>query len=232
MLVIRVYKRSFIRKEMIYMSFDAPNIRQQKIRNPYITPVNITLVAINIGIFFIGEFITKASGNVLFLNLGAMHPALVLYGQWYRLITATFLHSDISHLINNMLLLICLGSCLEKAIGKVKYLIFYFASGIVSSLVSMGWMLYSENIAWSIGASGVVFAVMGAVLFIVIRNRGRFNGYSIKRYMVMLVLSLYFGFTTAGVDNAAHVGGAIVGFILGSILYRKRKNDTVYYSEE
>ena len=214
------------------MSYNEYNRGQRKIANPYITPVNITLVAINVVIFFIGEMIAKLSGDALFLNLGAMHPILVLYGQWYRLITATFLHSDISHLVNNMLLLICLGSCLEKAIGKVKYIIFYFAAGIISSLVSMGWMLYSEDIAWSIGASGVVFAIMGAVLYIVIRNKGRFAGYSIKRYLIMLVLSLYFGFTTAGVDNAAHVGGAVVGFVLGVLLYRKKKTDTIYHNEE
>lgn len=196
--------------------------------NPYITPVNITFVVINVVIFFVGEIITKATGNAMFLNAGAMHPILVLYGQWYRLITATFLHSDISHLINNMLLLVCLGSWLERAMGKVKYIIFYFVAGISSSLTSMGWMLYSDDIAWSIGASGVVFAIMGAILYIIIRHKGKVAGHTLKRYLIMLALSLYFGFTTAGVDNAAHVGGAIAGFLLGIILYRKRKSKTVY----
>ena len=208
---------------MSYNDYTNDQRKPGRISNPYITPVNITFVVINVAIFFLGDGIRMATGNELFLNAGAMHPMLVLLGQWWRLITCTFLHADISHLINNMILLVCLGSCLEKAIGKIKYIIFYFVVGIGSSLASMVWSIYTNDMAWSIGASGVVFAVMGAVLFIIIRNKGRFAGYTTQRYLIMVALSLYFGFTTAGVDNAAHVGGAIVGFVLGILLYRKRK---------
>ena len=100
------------------MSNQEYNAQHRQDSNPYITPVNITFVVINVVIFFAGEILTKATGETALLNLGAMHPILVLYGQWYRLITCTFLHSGISHLINNMLLLVCLGSWLERAIGK------------------------------------------------------------------------------------------------------------------
>lgn len=191
--------------------------------NPYITPVNITLVIINVMIFFISDITARFSGTELIASAGAMFPPAVLYGQWYRLITCTFLHADLSHLINNMLLLVCLGSYLERAFGKIKYLVFYFATGIASSLISMGWMIAKADIAWSLGASGVVFAVIGALLWMVIRNKGRFQDLTLTRFVIMIALSLYYGFTSVGIDNAAHVGGLFVGFILGIFMYRKRR---------
>lgn len=192
-------------------------------RNPYITPVNITLVIVNVIVFFVSDIVAKFAGNDYVFVAGAMFPPAVLYGQWYRLITCTFLHSGIGHLVNNMLLLVCLGSYLERSIGKVKYLVFYFVTGLIGSMASMGWMIFSGDIAWSVGASGVVFAVIGALLWMIIRNRGRFQDLSISRFVIMIVLSLYYGFSSAGVDNAAHVGGLIAGFLLGILLYRKRR---------
>ncbi len=191
-------------------------------RNPYITPVNITLVIINVVMFFVSDIMARFGGTDYIVIAGALFPPAVLTGQWYRLITCTFLHSDIHHLFNNMLLLVCLGSYLERSLGKVKYLIFYFLSGLVSSMISAGWMIAAGDIAWSLGASGVVFGIIGALLWMLIRNRGRFEGLSITRFVVMIVLSLYFGFTSVGVDNAAHVGGLLAGFVLGIILYRKK----------
>lgn len=190
--------------------------------NPYITPVNIVLIVLNVIIFFVSDVVARFSGIDVLVAAGAMFPPAVLYGQWYRLITCTFLHSDLSHLINNMILLICLGSYLERSLGKVKYIIFYFASGLVSSLISMGWMIATDDLSWSIGASGVVFAVIGALLWMILRNKGRFQDLSISRFVIMIALSLYYGFTSVGIDNAAHVGGLIVGFILGILFYRRR----------
>ena len=69
------------------------------------------------------------------------------------------------------------------------------------------------------GASGAVFAVMGAMLYVVIRNHGRIQDISVRQMMIMAGFSLYFGFTSTGVDNAAHVGGMVCGFILAAVLY-------------
>lgn len=190
-------------------------------RNPYITPVNITFVVINVIAFFVSDVVAKFSGADTVTAAGAMFPPAVLYGQWYRLITCTFLHSDIGHLFNNMIVLVCLGSYLERSFGRIKYIIFYLATGFASSLISMAWMLRSADLAWSIGASGIVFGVIGALLWIIIRNKGRFRDLSITRFVIMIILSLCFGFTSVGVDNAAHVGGLLVGFVLGALLYRK-----------
>lgn len=198
-------------------------MRDDRLAYHYITPVNIGLVLVNIVVFLILDF-TGDSGDALFmLEHGAMYPyAVIVDGQWYRLVTSAFLHFGIYHLVNNMIMLVCLGSYLERALGMVKYAVFYFTSAVGSSLTSMAVMLHTGDIAVSGGASGVVFGVIGALLFLVIRNRGRFEDLTMARFLIMLALSLYYGFSTAGVDNAAHVGGLLTGFVTGAVLYRKR----------
>ena len=169
------------------------------------------------------SILERAFGNQYLYQYGAMFPPAVLGGQWYRLITSSFIHFDIAHLFNNMLLFITLGSYLERAFGKIRYIIFFFSAAVLSSLASMFHMIYSKDLAFSAGASGIVFGMIGALLYMVIRNKGRFQNLTIRRFMIMILLSLYFGFVTAGVDNAAHVGGLCAGFLLGILLYRKEK---------
>lgn len=189
----------------------------------YITPVNITFAVINVAVFFVMNITERVSGISYLYQYGAMFPPAVLAGQWYRLITSAFIHFDITHLFNNMLLFICLGSYLERALGKIRYIIFFFASAVLSSLASMYHMIYTGELAFSAGASGIVFGMIGALLYMVLRNRGRFQNLTLRRFVIMIVLSLYFGFASAGVDNAAHVGGLCAGFLLGILLYRKEK---------
>lgn len=188
----------------------------------YITPVNIIMVIVNVIVFFALDFLGDTSDGLFMFEHGAMYPdAVLLDGEWYRLLTSAFLHFDISHLVNNMIMLICLGSYLERALGSVKYVVFYAATAVGSSLISMKYMLYSGDIAVSGGASGVIFAVIGALLYLVIRNKGHFEDLTMMRFLIMIALSLYYGFTTTGVDNAAHVGGLCIGFVLGILLYRR-----------
>ncbi|MEI3340163.1 MAG: rhomboid family intramembrane serine protease [Eubacterium sp.] len=197
----------------------------KEIRNQYITPVNITLVVINIIVFFVLDVCGDTTDGIYMFEHGAMYPYAVWpEHEWYRLLTSAFLHFGISHLVNNMIMLVCLGSYLERALGSVKYAIFYVISAVGSSLVSMMHMLKTDDIAVSGGASGVIFAVIGALLYLVIRNKGHFEDLTMLRFLIMMGLSLYYGFTTTGVDNAAHLGGLCIGFVLGIIFYRKEKH--------
>ncbi|MCD8364572.1 MAG: rhomboid family intramembrane serine protease [Clostridiales bacterium] len=193
---------------------------QRQEEHRYITPVNIALALINVVVFVVLEILGDTSSAAFMLEHGAMYPPAVLYGgEWYRLLTSAFIHFGISHLVNNLILLVCLGSYLERAYGKVRFLILYLVCAVGSSLVSMGHMIYTGDNAVSGGASGVVFGMIGALLFLVLKNRGRFEDLSLRRFLLMMALSLYYGFSTTGVDNAAHVGGLIVGFLMGVIYW-------------
>ena len=158
------------------------------------------------------------------LEHGAMYGPFVLKGhEYYRLLTSIFMHFGIDHIVNNMLVLFVLGDNLERALGKVKYLIFYLSCGVLANVVSL---LFEMPVGdWSVGAgaSGAIFGVVGGLIYVVAVNKGRLEDLSTRQLVVMAVFSLYLGFTSTGVDNTAHVAGLVIGMILAAILYRKPK---------
>ena len=113
---------------------------------------------------------------------------------------------------------------LELEIGKIKFLIVYFVSGLAGNILSAWWDILTGSMAVSAGASGAIFGIIGALLYVAIRNRGRIGEISGKGLVFMVVLTLYYGFTSGGVDNMAHIGGLASGFLIGVLLYRKRKD--------
>ncbi|MBE5960245.1 MAG: rhomboid family intramembrane serine protease [Lachnospiraceae bacterium] len=156
------------------------------------------------------------------LDQGALYWPMIIYEhQYYRLITCMFLHGGIDHLLNNMLVLFFIGDKVEKIIGKTKYLILYFGAGIIAGVCSMRYNMDRMLITRSIGASGAIFGVVGAIAYIVIINRGRLKDISSRQILLFVMLSLYGGFTSQGVDNIAHVGGLLAGGILTAILYKR-----------
>lgn len=188
--------------------------------NRYVTPVNMTFVIINVVVYLILEILGDTTDGAFMYAHGAMYPWAVLEeGEWYRMLTAAFIHFGLPHLVNNMVLMICLGSYLERAYGRVKYAILFLICGIGGNLISMFAMIIKQNMAIAGGASGVVFGLIGALLFLVLKNKGRFEDLTLKRFLLMMALALYYGFSTAGVDNAAHVGGLMVGFVMGCIYF-------------
>lgn len=189
-------------------------------------PVTAALILINILVFVAVEFTGTSQDAWHVLNYGAAYtPYIVERGEVYRLFTSMFLHFGIEHLLNNMLVLFVLGSRLEQVIGKVRFLLIYLLGGIAGNVISLLLELKSQEFAVSAGASGAVFAVMGAMIYVVIRNKGWLGDLSMRQILVMAAFSLYFGFTSSGVDNAAHVGGLLAGFALAVLLWHpSRKN--------
>ena len=189
----------------------------------------VTLIVINIAVFFILTLFGDTEDAVFMLQHGAMYAPYVTEGhEYYRMFTCLFLHFGITHLLNNMVMLGALGWNLELEIGKVRFVIIYFAGGMIGNIVSLFYDLTLEQPAVSAGASGAIFGLMGALLYVVIANRGRLGRLSGRGMLVMVVLSLYFGLTSTGVDNFAHIGGLVSGFLLAVLLYRRKHNNRQY----
>ena len=187
--------------------------------------VNGLLIALNV-LFFLYLEITGSSENVYFMYIkGAMSaPAVLEDGEYYRLLTAMFMHFGIRHIMNNMLVLFVLGDNLERALGHVKYLIFYLLCGIGSNWVSM--MAHStDTMTVSAGASGAIFGVVGGLLYVVTANKGRLEDLSTRQLVIMIFFSLYLGYTSTGVDNTAHLSGLVIGIVLAIILYHRPTGD-------
>lgn len=188
---------------------------------PFVTGV---IALVNILVYIILSF-GGATENALYMaSHGAMYPEFITVNhQWWRLLTAMFLHFGAAHLMNNMVIFCCVGSRLEKYIGHWKLAVVYFVSGIGGGLLSYAMMLMSGDYAVSGGASGAIFGVIGGLLWVVIYHRGRLEGMTTKGILLMIALSLYFGFTSTGVDNWCHVGGMLCGFFTALILYHGKR---------
>lgn len=191
--------------------------------------VSILLVGINVVVFFItlrSEYMLSGNGF-----LGVFE--VLEKGEYRRLVTSMFLHADLEHLFNNMLILLFLGAMLEKEIGHLALLVVYMFSGFAGSMFSMGRQIATNDFYYSLGASGAVFGLDGLLLAIVVFAGKRFPDITPQRVLGILLLSLYTGIRSGGIDNAAHAGGLIGGFLSGMIvcfiLYRKDRRTTGEY---
>ena len=180
--------------------------------------VNISLVAINVIVFLICTF----TGEMLY-NKGAIGVKDIMEGNsYYRVITSMFLHWDIQHLFGNMIVLYYIGEIVEKKVGHISYAVIYFLSGIAGNIFSMGYELLIGEFYSSVGASGAVFGVEGALFFLVILNHGKLEYMTVGRLAFAIMFSLYSGFTSTNVNNAAHIGGVLIGFAATVIIMMMR----------
>lgn len=173
--------------------------------------VSATLVIINVVVFIICTF----TGDWLY-NMGGLNLWGILVEHEYgRILWALFLHADEGHIFNNMIILFFLGAMIEKEIGHISYALFYFLSGIAGNILSLISKYMAHDISMSIGASGAVFGLDGVLLALVLFSGRKMENVTWSRVVIMIVYSLYSGFTGQNIDNAAHVGGLAMGFLLG-----------------
>lgn len=185
-----------------------------KKKKPMIT---YTLIILNILIYLIPFMI----GNYLEIldNFCLYGPYIREYQEYYRLFSCGFLHADIFHLLFNCYALYIIGSQLESFMGKGKYLVIYFFSMLLASLMSI---TFGDHA--SIGASGAIFGLMGSLLYFGYHYRV-YLGNTLKGQIIPLILvNLIYGSVVSGIDNFAHIGGLIGGFLITMALGLKYKS--------
>ena len=128
--------------------------------------------------------------------------------EYYRLITGIFLHANLLHLVFNMYALYVIGMQLESFLGKWKYLLVYLLSGLGGSMLSI---FFSNN--FSVGASGAIFGLMGALLYFGYHYRVYLDSVVKSQIIPLIILNLLIGFTSSGIDNWAHIGGLVGGIL-------------------
>lgn len=193
----------------------------KSIRTEYVT---IALIAVNIITYLVLEWLGDTTNGFFMAEHGAMYPDFIrINHEWWRIVTAGFLHFGAVHLVNNMVILYCMGSRLERVTGHLKYFLIYLVSLIGAGMLSYGMMLRTGDYAVSAGASGAIFGVIGGFLWIVILHRGRFEQITTRGIVMMIVLTIYYGFSSAGIDNWGHIGGLLAGFAATVILYHRNR---------
>ena len=185
-----------------------------KIKYPIVTYI---LIVLNILIYLIP---TLTGTYTKLLNDFCIYPMAIRMGQYYRLLTGTFLHANIFHLLFNCYALYVIGTQLESFVGKVKYSIIYLFSALTGSLLSM---IFLKDTA-SVGASGAIFGLMGSLVYFGYYYR-IYLGTALKSQIIpLIIINLLIGFSLSNVDMASHIGGLIGGYLITMGLGLKYKS--------
>lgn len=184
----------------------------------------LSLVKILIGINITLYAVTVLLGGPTLENLillGAKFNLRIADGEYYRLLTSMFLHANIYHLLFNNLALYVLGQDIERIYGKVRFMIIYVTAGLFGSL---GSYLFNPSIA--IGASGAIFGLLGANLYLYHLNKDAYRRIYGNQMIVLLGINVAFGFMMPQIDNYAHLAGLFGGYACAwatGIQFERRK---------
>jgi len=187
-------------------------------------PVTTVLIWLNILVFLVEIVLGIASENSTVLSLlgrgfaatdlarwGGLWPALVKYDQsWWRLVSSMFLHGGLLHVASNLFVLHLLGRPLEDTIGWWRHLFIYMLSGLGGGLAVV--FLGAQN-SVTIGASGAIYGIIGALLYITFQEPHWFPPASVRSIRTLMVLNLMFTFLIPGVSIAGHLGGLAIGVL-------------------
>ena len=200
------------------------NLRENKIVNKN-NIVTMSIIAINIILYIITAIMSKNIFDInayVLLYMGGNYGALVSHGQVWRLLTCAFLHGSLIHILCNMYALYALGPQVEILFGRVKYIIIYLLSAIGGSLLSYK---FSPS-SLSIGASGAIFGLFGAMVVFVLKYKDRIPKRVLNNLFGVIILNLLIGFNLQGIDNFAHIGGLLVGALVAFLFLMQKTRNT------
>ena len=189
-------------------------------RDKYMMLTNI-LIAINLLVFLISAWISKNIFNIdiyTLIIMGAKVNSLIDKGQVWRLITCAFLHGGLIHIFFNMYALKILGPEIEYVYGKIKYLVIYLLSAIAASIFS--YIFGPQSV--SVGASGAIFGLFGAMLIFGIKHRKQMGKAYMMNILQVIFVNVIIGISSSNIDNEAHFGGLIVGALIALLLGERR----------
>lgn len=179
----------------------------------------MVLLAINVIMYVATQILAGSSSETQALYfLGAKENGAIDQGEWWRLLTPIVLHGGVIHLLFNSWALYALGPSVESGYGTPRFLAIYLLSGLAGNMASY---LFNAD-ALSVGASGAIFGLLGALAARIFVARKVLGPEATKMQFgqigSMIVINLIFGFTAPNIDNAAHIGGLIVGGLIGFVL--------------
>ncbi len=191
-----------------------PVVQAQRRMSTTFAPVTRVLIAINVAIYLItvvqGAGLNSPGGSLFFKWV--LDGPDVKAGGWWRLLTAAFLHENIIHIGLNMLSLWFIGPAVEHYLGRARFISLYLVGGLAGSA---GALLQAPFI-YTVGASGAIFGILGALLILEWQATGRFAGQA----MTWIVINLVFSFTVPGISWGGHIGG-LIGGILATLSFAR-----------
>lgn len=174
------------------------------IRDAYVTKVLIGIC----GLVFVAEYLIGL--DVVVREWGMSPGAVSLHGEWWRLMTAAFLHGGLLHILFNMYVLWVIGAALESLFGHVRYAILYLVSALGGSVASYAFGPFG---LLSVGASGAIFGLMAALIV-----AGHHLRRDVTQVVFLLAINVVIGFLAPGIDWRAHLGGAVTGAVVAAVM--------------
>lgn len=186
-------------------------------------PVTSLILAANVIMFLVLTF-NGGSGDALTqLKYGALTNVEPFASEWWRLFSSMFLHHDLTHLISNCFAILVFAPPLERLLGHWRYALLYLASGLVGNLISLEIYRQSMENHLSVGASGAIYGVYGAFLYIALLQRHLMDTSSRQTLYSLLIIGVVFSLMVPQVNWMAHFGGLIGGFFLYGLIIRVLK---------
>lgn len=178
------------------------------------------ILAINIAIFAI--FNLFSSYGTL-LDIGQQNNQLIKEGQLWRFVTPIFLHYGIVHLFMNSYFLYSIGKMVENMYGSAKFVFIYATAGIIGNIASF---VFSKS--YSVGASGALMGILGALLYYGVENPSQFKRYFSYNVISTIVVNAIFGLSNSYINNYAHFGGLLGGFLASGIVSLGKPNNKYF----
>ena len=192
-------------------------IRRENFKQ-YVTlyPIITTLLAINIIVYFI-TLLPEIGDEIVWRGLS--YNLLITYGEWWRLVTALFLHGGFTHILFNMFSLFVFGPELERMIGKGRFLLIYFVAGIAGNALT--YFIQDWQYA-SLGASGAIFGIFGAFGALVYQTKNSLP--QLKQVILpLIIVGVIMTFVSSNINITAHLGGLGTGFLIGLYFFGSNK---------
>jgi rhomboid protease GluP len=198
---------------------------------PHAGFTTVIILLINFGLYIATTVYSMKSGNGSLMDIdmrtlfdfGAKYPPAIAAGQWWRLVTAGFLHGGILHILMNSWVLFDLGAAVEEIYGTSRMVVIYFVSSVCGFYLSNIW-----SSSLSVGASAAIMGLVGAMIALGMRHRNPMGDHIRSTYIRYVIYILVIGLLPGlHVDNAAHIGGLVAGFAIAYVAGQPRREGSL-----
>ncbi|WP_347862751.1 rhomboid family intramembrane serine protease [Salimicrobium sp. PL1-032A] len=210
-------------KQQLYTYKEKQKQRMQAVFQYGKPTLTYVLLVMNVIVFYYLETIGSTTSITTLIEYGAKYNPAIVDGEWWRLVSAMFLHIGILHIAMNMLALFYLGTAVEQIYGTWRFTVVYFLAGIMGSTASF---YFNDSVA--AGASGAIFGLFGALLYFAWRYPSLFFRTMGWNLILLVAFNIAFGITIPQVDNSGHMGGLFGGFIASQVVDLPRMSHRSY----
>ncbi|WP_433708504.1 rhomboid family intramembrane serine protease [Paenibacillus illinoisensis] len=183
-------------------------------------PLTSILLVANVVMFIILAANGGSTNPMTLLRFGALTNHELFSGEWWRYFSSIFLHAGFSHLLFNSFALVVFAPPMERLLGSVRYGLLYLGSGVLGNVLALAWYNSAGETTISVGASGAIYGIYGAFLYVALFQRTMMDEASRKTLYTLLAFGIIFSFAMSGINWMAHLGGLLGGFFIYGLLIR------------